>query len=501
MSRVKRLVKGLLTPIFGEESRVTGWFNNQVVTVDNMYNFEAELYDKIKSTFDQMMGIGYGGGCIVNGLNATSSTNTINYTGGYVRLPNQNNINISAPQNALIVYSGGSSVSVQSNTQGSLVARFTNFTGNNSDINKCTLFNVNFVLTITGSVIRTTDVVICNYKCSSTGVVTVSYDNSAFRFSDELIGSSQFGGLFDFSGNVAPTTKPTNGLTYISIKSGVFPWTDFSTSTPTTYNVTATAGHLVTYLLNTTTGLSTWVVSPTSIYPDIYDNGAGEVVITGNLTATNVVANNIHFAGDTKLSFQAANHASGNGMWMIANGQSIPTQYTRAIAIFGAKLPNITDAVIGVAGGSHLSGTSYGANAVAVPVSSHYHGMTLYNGHTHSMNAYNAHTHADDHKHNDNGHNHQYITKTGTLPQSGSTSQCWIGDAYTQTNTGYASINYKSQVAGQSVSTSVVDNAGTNVTDAVKNANSRTDDAGTAGVTMSVLQPTYYTKNLFIFCC
>lgn len=265
---------------------------------------------------------------------------------------------------------------------------------------------------------------------------------------------------------------------------------------------------------NTTQAASTAFVianaNPTSSYATQAEVNAGTITnkaiapstfAASTQLAAKANANNIHFAGDTKLSFQAANHASGNGMWMIANGQSIPTQYTQAIAIFGANLPNITDAVIGVAGGSHLSGTSYGANAVAVPVSSHYHGMTIYNGHTHSMNAYNAHTHGDDHKHNDNGHNHQYFTKTGTMPQSGNSTQCWVGDAYTQTGTGYANINYKSQVSGQSASTAPVNNAGTNVTDAVNFANSRTDDSGTSGVTMSVIQPTYYTKNLFIFCC
>ncbi|NRF87564.1 phage tail protein [Burkholderia gladioli] len=59
---------------------------------------------------------------------------------------------------------------------------------------------------------------------------------------------------------------------------------------------------------------------------------------------------------------------------------------------------------------------------------SHTHGGTAssVDNHTHGAATSSTGTHA--HALNDSGHHHQYSTRSGVAPQSGSTTQCWVGD-------------------------------------------------------------------------
>lgn len=198
-------------------------------------------------------------------------------------------------------------------------------------------------------------------------------------------------------------------------------------------------------------------------------------------------------AGDMKHSFQKVNHQSIGGWWMIANGQAITqAQFPQAYAIFGGNLPNLGGYCLAMATANHGAGSNEGAWSVVVPVPYHVHGM----------NGYNQHTHGDDHVHyDDHAHSYVYWTTTnggqaGQDQRGGGSFASWnpstpTDGTSTKSAAGYgASTSYKSQ-SGSSASTSAVNDAPVDTT----------DGSGTDGVQISVMQPTYFTENIFIFCC
>ena len=198
------------------------------------------------------------------------------------------------------------------------------------------------------------------------------------------------------------------------------------------------------------------------------------------------------FASDMKHSFQKTNHPTDNGWWMIANGQAITqAQFPQAYAIFGATLPNLTGKTLAMSSTTNAANSSSGAAAVDVPVAEHLHGLT----------SYAAHTHNDDHVHEDD-HLHDFVlwetTNGGPVGQQdrgGGNFAAWnptnLGSGTElKSAAGYGSTTgKKSQVGNQTATTQGV------------NGTFNTDSTGTSGAQISVMQPTYFTQNIFIFCC
>lgn len=194
--------------------------------------------------------------------------------------------------------------------------------------------------------------------------------------------------------------------------------------------------------------------------------------------------------GTTINSYQqVTSYSQGVGRWFLCNGQAISrTQYPQLFALLGISqgagdgvntfnLPNEQGKVTAMCSTTHNFGTSTGSDTVAVVLPQHQH----------TMNGYNTHIHGDDHKHNDLGHAHETGPTRGT---SGTNDHTAItsGNSGNTIGTNFANISYKSQVAGQTVNTGPVSNAGTNTTDLT----------GTANASISVVQPTIY-KNVYIF--
>lgn len=223
-------------------------------------------------------------------------------------------------------------------------------------------------------------------------------------------------------------------------------------------------------------------------------NAANTAYVDSALSTVSVA-----FTGDTKYSYQSANHVSGKGAWLLANGQAIPAQYTKARTLFGTNLPNLTDRTLAMAGGSYKFGDLAGVYSQTLTpeqLASHAHT----DDHVHN----DDHTHGDDHNHGDIGHNHGINSYTGgtsasTVPRGSASQTMWfVGN----TEWSNAQINYKSQ-AGFGTVTGSKNAAGYGATTSWK-SQSGSGQSAITGYTgsnqpVSILQPTAFL-NLFIYC-
>jgi hypothetical protein len=66
-----------------------------------------------------------------------------------------------------------------------------------------------------------------------------------------------------------------------------------------------------------------------------------------------------------------------------------------------------------------------------------------------------AHTHLAGSTVNDPGHHHSYNTKTGVAPQSGSSTQCWVGDATANTGDAYTGVTVSTTVLSTGTDASI----------------------------------------------
>lgn len=150
--------------------------------------------------------------------------------------------------------------------------------------------------------------------------------------------------------------------------------------------------------------------------------------------------------GDIKYSYQTQNHLTAFGTWLICDGSTFDSvAYPNLYAVLGSTtLPDVTDRTIAMASGTHPVGTTAGANSQTVVLPQHTHGVT------------------------DPGHIHEADLSSS----KDNAGPIFVGSSP------IGSSNYQTRTAVTGISI---------------------QNAGTAGATMSVLQPTLYVRNAFIF--
>lgn len=181
--------------------------------------------------------------------------------------------------------------------------------------------------------------------------------------------------------------------------------------------------------------------------------------------------------GDMKYSFYPTNHGNANGEWIIANGQVIPEKYTRARAIFGANLPNLTGRTLAMAGNGHKAGEIAGTDSVTLTeaqLANHTHAITGGN-HIHDVN--------------DKTHGHGFNPLSMDF---GGKSSNWTPSKGGGTRPG----DYQDAIS----------KGGANVTMQYSGDNGawysplKNNPSG-SNQAHSNIQPTCYVENIFIYCC
>lgn len=150
-------------------------------------------------------------------------------------------------------------------------------------------------------------------------------------------------------------------------------------------------------------------------------------------------------------------------------------------------LPNASGKGLSVYNANHPVGSSYGADSYSVPLV----------GHTHTAGFIGvAHTHAgsialDPHTHGvqDPGHSHQYDMPYFKLSADGGGTSYYTATQPRNTTT---------NLTGISILPTTINGTAT-IQSATAGGSVTVNPVGTAGATMSVIQPTLYVKNLFIF--
>ena len=206
---------------------------------------------------------------------------------------------------------------------------------------------------------------------------------------------------------------------------------------------------------------------------------AGQVL---SYTGSNWVNTTMALAnvGDYKYSEQKNDFVAGNGTWLICNGRALQsTQYPNLFNLIGYNyggasgtfyLPNMVGRVLAMADsdGGYPYATSSGAYAPIMPIPGHSHSATD-NGHSHVIND-PQHTHTTN----------AVYTTGGSGYGNGTTS--WQNATINKASTGIS-----------------INTGKTGITNAQGNANITVAQTGTTGQTMSVIQPTLFTRNCFIY--
>ena len=277
-------IKGFLTKMFGSGSasgtdlaQITSWQLNQVVSVSDMFNFEQEVYDKIKCLSDPYMNTS-AGGVIISGITPLSpvANNNVAWVGGYVRFPDQvqgappagNIPAANIPTNALVAYIGAGQTSTGWTGNPYLVVRFTGFVPNSTTPASVTNYAIGYSVLFTNTVNTVTDVLIA-YCSSSLPAPNISSDNCAYNIGYSLFNDRSFMGVWNAS-STPPTMNPAIGQTWIVQGSATLSYLNYK---GTIVNVPVTNGQVLWYGYSTTSGMNQWMTLPVSMFPSINDNG------------------------------------------------------------------------------------------------------------------------------------------------------------------------------------------------------------------------------------
>lgn len=143
---------------------------------------------------------------------------------------------------------------------------------------------------------------------------------------------------------------------------------------------------------------------------------------------------------------EAAVQAAWGPGWHLCNGSN--------------GTPNLSNRFIIGAGSTYASGATGGSanvSLVTANLPAHNHTISIADaGHSHSITQ-TPHAHGvydPGHAHGvyDPGHAHSYLTRSGTLPQSGNDNQCWVGSATGQTGSNVTNIGIYGNATGISIS-------------------------------------------------
>jgi microcystin-dependent protein len=235
-------------------------------------------------------------------------------------------------------------------------------------------------------------------------------------------------------------------------------------------------------------GMKLWSSTLNRFLVSLVDNNVAQFQVDNvNWALSEALASELTPVGDYKYSEQKNNHAQGAGTWVICNGQSLSTLlFPQLFALIGYQyggsgnnfnVPNITGQVMANANSNHSYSSFAGADLVTVVLPQHTHTATD-SGHSHGVN--------------DPGHSHGI-----TDPQHTHTTNA----VYTTGGSGYGTGGTSWQNATiNKASTGISINTGkTGITNAQGNANITVAQTGTAGAQMTVTQPTFYTRNCFIY--